>query len=264
MLAVVVGAGAVAIALAVAAAAAAIAGEEEEAEEEVLVVVVLLLVLSLLLLWLLLLLLLLLVLALALALALVPGAWCLVPGAWCLLFGFKIRVQNPEGFDPSQVAGWTLFTADASEYVVDGTPQTIPFTSMDSTSWGIYSSSTLEVMVKISDLRPFQMTERRSWVSVLISNHPVGDTGFIRFRAPEGYVWNFDDTEFVYQTLANTPIGTAPSFYSLAHPRRLGKTPSFDSSSARETPTNFSMVSRVYIPYNTSDQALAFGMGAAE
>lgn len=122
------------------------------------------------------------------------------------LFGFKIRVQNPEGFDPSQVAGWTLFTADASEYVVDGTPQTIPFTSMDSTSWGIYSSSTLEVMVKISDLRPFQMTERRSWVSVLISNHPVGDTGFIRFRAPEGYVWNFDDTEFVYQTLANTPI----------------------------------------------------------
>ncbi|CAE7911720.1 unnamed protein product, partial [Symbiodinium sp. KB8] len=100
----------------------------------------------------------------------------------------------------------------ASEYVVDGTPQTIPFTSMDSTSWGIYSSSTLEVMVKISDLRPFHMTERRSWVSVLISNHPVGDTGFIRFRAPEGYVWNFDDTEFVYQTLANTPIGTTPSF----------------------------------------------------
>eukprot|EP00439_Symbiodinium_sp_Y106_P009086 s11038_g1.t1 len=51
---------------------------------------------------------------------------------------------------------------------------------------------------------------------------------------------------------------------AVAHPRRLGKTPSFDSSSARETPTNFSMVSRVYIPYNTSDQALAFGMGAAE
>lgn len=122
------------------------------------------------------------------------------------VFGFKIRVENPQGYDPSQVTGWTLFTADASDYIVDGTPQTIPFTKMDSTSWGIYSSSTLEVAVRISDLRPFQMTERRAWVSVVVSNHPAGDTGYLRFRAPEAYVWNFDDAEFIYQTLENTPV----------------------------------------------------------
>lgn len=122
------------------------------------------------------------------------------------VFGFKIRVENPQGFDPAQKDGWNLFTTDASDYIVDGTPQTIPFTKMDDTSWGIYSSSNLEVLVRISDLRPFLMTERRAWVSVVISNHPAAETGFIRFRAPEGYVWNFDNTEFVYQTVANTPI----------------------------------------------------------
>eukprot|EP00913_Durusdinium_trenchii_P014464 g13568.t1 len=126
--------------------------------------------------------------------------------AFTEVFGFKIRVENPQGFDPAQKDGWNLFTTDASDYIVDGTPQTIPFTKMDDTSWGIYSSSNLEVLVRISDLRPFLMTERRAWVSVVISNHPAAETGFIRFRAPEGYVWNFDNTEFVYQTVANTPI----------------------------------------------------------
>eukprot|EP00931_Biecheleriopsis_adriatica_P048558 TRINITY_DN28067_c0_g1_i1.p1 TRINITY_DN28067_c0_g1~~TRINITY_DN28067_c0_g1_i1.p1 ORF type:complete len:3244 (-),score=551.12 TRINITY_DN28067_c0_g1_i1:114-9845(-) len=121
------------------------------------------------------------------------------------LFGFKIRVENPTGFDISQMDGWTLFTADSQDYVVDGTPETIPFTEADSDSWGIYTSSDLELGVKVSDLRPYLMSGKRAWVSVLISKQPPGDSGFIRFRAPEGYIWSFDDSEFIYQTIANAP-----------------------------------------------------------
>lgn len=46
--------------------------------------------------------------------------------------------------------------------------------------------------------------------------------------------------------------------------RRLGGTPSMDTSSSHSTPTSFTMVSRVFIPYNTAANSLAFGMGAAE
>ena len=42
-----------------------------------------------------------------------------------------------------------------------------------------------------------------------------------------------------------------------ARPRRLGKTPSFDSSSARSTPTNFAMVSRVPWASNKPGSTLA-------
>lgn len=40
---------------------------------------------------------------------------------------FRLKHGPPQlrvsGFDPSQISGWTLFTADASDYIVDGTPQ---------------------------------------------------------------------------------------------------------------------------------------------
>jgi len=130
------------------------------------------------------------------------------------VFGFKIRVQNPMGYDPAQSTGWKLFTTDALDYIVDGTPMTIPFTGDDSTSWGIYQSSGFEVAISVSDMRPFNMTGQYALVSVILSRVPTGDSGFIRFRAPEGYVWSFDNAEFVYDTLGNTP----PSLQSLVPP----------------------------------------------
>ncbi|CAK9074104.1 Alkaline phosphatase [Durusdinium trenchii] len=58
---------------------------------------------------------------------------------------------------------------------------------------------------------------------------------------------------------------TAPPILSrLYQVRRLGGTPSMDTSSSHSTPTSFTMVSRVFIPYNTAANSLAFGMGAAE
>jgi len=120
------------------------------------------------------------------------------------VFGFKIRVQNPQGFDPAHSDGWKLFTADANDYIVDGTPNTIPFTDEDSKSWGIYSSSNLEVAIQISDRRPSVMSGEMSYLSVILPRVPTGNSGFIRFRAPDYYIWQFSDSEFLYQTSRNT------------------------------------------------------------
>ena len=49
-----------------------------------------------------------------------------------------------------------------------------------------------------------------------------------------------------------------------AKPRQLGGTPSLDTSGTYDVPSDFTMVSRVFIPYNTQATSLAFGMGAAE
>lgn len=126
------------------------------------------------------------------------------------VFGFKIRVENPQGYDPSHVSGWTMFTADSQNYTVDGTVDTIPFSESTDASWGIYKSSQLEVSIKVSDMRPYEMSFKRSWVTLLVSTVPQGDSGFIRVVAPEGYKWSFDDNEFIYQTLAGTPPNLRP------------------------------------------------------
>ena len=53
--------------------------------------------------------------------------------------------------------------------------------------------------VNVGDMRPFQMTNARTRISVLIYEVPTGPSGAIRFTAPEGYVFDFLDQDGIVQ-----------------------------------------------------------------
>ena len=121
-------------------------------------------------------------------------------------FGFKIRMQNPAGYDAQQQTGWKIFTVDAQDFVVDGTPGTVPFNLGDGNSWGVYANTDLRAMVRVESMLPFVMTNSRTYMDVVIYDVPSGPSGAIRFTAPEGYVFRFTDAEFVYQALSDPAI----------------------------------------------------------
>eukprot|EP00971_Amphidinium_carterae_P342942 6482424-Amphidinium_carterae.1 len=115
------------------------------------------------------------------------------------LHAFQIHITNPSEFDPAQLSGWNLLTADASGAALDGTPESIPFVAGDDTSFGLYPSS-LSFGVNLLDLRPYQMTNSRTYLQVTLTAVPNGDAIGVRFVAPEGYIWEFEPDEFVYRT----------------------------------------------------------------
>jgi hypothetical protein len=117
------------------------------------------------------------------------------------LFAFRITVQNPMMYDDSHMSDWRIYTVDASGYLVDGTPQTVPFRSGDDDSWGVYNGD-ITASVKVTDRRPYNMRtmvgeeDGRTYLKVILSDLPDGDSGYVRFTAPVGYEFNFKVFEF--------------------------------------------------------------------
>jgi len=60
--------------------------------------------------------------------------------------------------------------------------------------------------VQVSDMRPFVLSGSRSYISMVLMSVPSGPSGLMRFTAPEGYVFRFTDSQFVYQRLADPNI----------------------------------------------------------
>ncbi|CAK0879861.1 unnamed protein product, partial [Prorocentrum cordatum] len=119
------------------------------------------------------------------------------------LYGFKLRVQ-----DDTTVAeagdDWNIYTADADDYLIDGTQESMSCSFGSGRYWGPRMSSTLIATMFIDDMRPYDMTQACTYVSVLISKVPSGESGPIHFFAPEGYEWDLT----CQYTSAPFPAGT--------------------------------------------------------
>lgn len=123
-------------------------------------------------------------------------------------YAVKVDVRNPFQYYVSQTQGWYIFTADADRYMLDGTPDTVAFSDSDDTSWGVYTNSDMALSVTVLDLRPYVMrtdADKRTLIQVIFTQLPAGDPARLRLRAPEGYIWEFTDAEFIYQLPDEAP-----------------------------------------------------------
>lgn len=138
------------------------------------------------------------------------------------MYAFQIDVQNPFGYQTQHQDGWYLYTGDAEGNLVDGTPETIPFLGGGTDSWAVYSGPNtkpsnfsdfqsnyeVDVAFQIMDTRPkllITSLDKRTFAKILLRNTGTPNSGAIRFVAPPGYVWNFLDAEFVFESPANAP-----------------------------------------------------------
>jgi hypothetical protein len=105
------------------------------------------------------------------------------------LYGFKLRVQDDTSV---AVAGddWNIYTADADDYLIDGTEGSMSCSFGTGQYWGPRMSSTLIATMYVVDMRPYDMTQTCTYVSVSMNKVPSGDSGTIHFFAPEGYEWD--------------------------------------------------------------------------
>jgi hypothetical protein len=105
------------------------------------------------------------------------------------LYGFKLRVQ-----DDTSVADagddWSIYTADADNYLIDGTEGSMSCSFGSGQYWGPRRFSTLIASMSIGDMRPYDMTQACTYVLVTMNNVPSVESGPIHFFAPEGYEWD--------------------------------------------------------------------------
>jgi hypothetical protein len=114
-------------------------------------------------------------------------------------FAYQIQIRNADKWETSQQFGWKIFTADASDYLVDGTPEGVRFVGGNFTeSWGLYDKAagdvrTMNITLDVSDMRPFIMTNNPAWVTIVmrqVQDAPEVD-GKLRVIAPVGFKWAF-------------------------------------------------------------------------
>jgi hypothetical protein len=92
------------------------------------------------------------------------------------LFGYKVRVRNADTHDASAQSScpncWRIFTADASNYLVDGSVDAVPFIAgNDTKSWGVSERAggarkSMNITVDITDTLPHRMTNSVENVTV--------------------------------------------------------------------------------------------------
>jgi len=141
-------------------------------------------------------------------------------------FGFKVHVDNPEDASVYAADGWRIYTADSDGYLVDGTPQTVPFIDSDGNSWGVYSSNDTGFKVHLGvepqiglvvggkavlDMRPYAMSGEAVYVTLVMHNVPVGNSGLIRVVLPDTYTWDFSTHPLLFRKSADpkSPSGYA-------------------------------------------------------
>jgi hypothetical protein len=142
-------------------------------------------------------------------------------------YGFKVRVKNPsppEWFlsDPNWFKaiykkGFRLYTATRDHHVVDGAYGRVPFMLRNDTHWpigdwgpGLYwnywvPDGTWPCTLHVQDLRPFSVTRMRTWVLIKPIRILPPDSDYnARLTAPLGYIWDFEDHEFLH--IANSTV----------------------------------------------------------
>lgn len=122
------------------------------------------------------------------------------------LYGFKLRVQDDTSVADAE-DDWNIYTADADDYLIDGTETSMSCSFGTGQYWGPRMSSTLIAEMYVGDMRPYDMTQDCTNVDVNIAKVPSGDSGSIYFFAPEGYEWDMGcaSKQYTYSFPAGVP-----------------------------------------------------------
>lgn len=124
----------------------------------------------------------------------------MLPGT---LYGFELRVMNSELFVRTQTNSWFMWTYTKNGVPVDGSYSTAKFNrqdpQVDDSSFGIYQNNIPQGNFGISIANLLPVVNGPSEITVLPIIVSVVTQRSMRVIAPEGFIWDFEQSEFRYK-----------------------------------------------------------------